>query len=148
MSTLRIKDAENTESLTTLITGSLGSRRMRIDGRSQRSILTVPTESRYSGHRVVTVRIGSDREFRTIETWERPIVPLDNSRNDRFFFIDAAYAYRSDRIANAVFGTPTYDWWVLASNDMYDNAQLVPGTTLRVVLPPMERIENISRRPF
>lgn len=146
MSTLRLKDAERTSALAGVTIGNFSSLSMRLE--TSRAINPISVESRYSGHRVLTIRRG-DREFRTIETWERPSVPEETGgRGERFFFVDAAYAYRSDRIAYAVFGTPTYDWWILASNGLYENTQLVHGTTLRIVPPPVERIETVQRRPF
>lgn len=149
MTTIKLKDADRTEEIVAMIDSSFGSHRMTARFASNRSVAIVPDESRYSRHRIITVKIGPDREFRTIETWEKPLVPAENGgRGERYFYVDAAYSYRSDLIAYNVFGTPLYNWWVLYSNGMYDDSQLVPGKTLRIIAPPSERIDAVERRPF
>jgi hypothetical protein len=148
MSDVILRDAERTNEIAALSAKKFGSAALRVRDPQRKSFANVPAESRYYGHEVITVASADGREFRTIETWEMPSVPVERSGADRFFFVDAAYSYRSDLISNAVHGTPTYWWWILISNGLSDDVELKVGLTLRVLAPPIERAGQVSRRPF
>lgn len=103
--------------------------------------------SRYDGLRVVTLTTNDGQSYRTMETWEQPVVPATADSDERYFYVDNSFAHRSDKIAKSLHGDENLRWWILQSNGLFEDEQLVHGLTLRVIRPPNERPALFFRSP-
>lgn len=94
-------------------------------------------QSRYLSHRIVILR-WKDRFVRTIETWERPLIPPVYSRKEKYFVASRGYRARPDKVAITTLGNKLYWWWVLFLNGYQEPEDIEPGMTLRIARPPQE----------
>lgn len=146
---IELENAQRTALLQKMASKGFGLKRLRLKSELQNSGVPRAQESRYRGHKIVSIGTGDGRNYRTLETWEAPpIPPIVNRAGEKYFFVDHAYSYRSDRISDYLFNTDRYNWWVLFSNGLFEDEQLKPGLTLRVLRPPGDRIEEKIRRPY
>jgi hypothetical protein len=94
-------------------------------------------QSRYLSHDIVILR-WKDRFVRTIETWERPLIPPPYSRQEKFFVVSRGYRARPEKVAITNLGNKFYWWWVLFINGLQEPEDVEVGKTLRIVRPPQE----------
>lgn len=80
----------------------------------------------------------NDQKVETFGVWVRPgflkTRPADT--NIGKYSVDAAHAGRPDKIAEQIYGTPFYDWILIAFNNVYDTVTWPKaGTTIEYPQP-------------
>jgi hypothetical protein len=102
---------------------------------------------RYNGHDEILISSQDGNPIKTIETWDSPDFNLQSG--PKYFYVDNKYSKRSDLISNMMFGTPIYNWWILYSNGLSEDEDLLQGMTLSIFSPPQANLQNEKfRRPF
>jgi hypothetical protein len=106
----------------------------------------VENESRYTNHRIVQLTMYG-RIYRTLETWERPVIPAPFTEEQKFFNVTRAFAARPDKIAVRALGSKFLWWWVMFLNGIDEVEDIEAGMTLRINRSPQDNpLRNISFR--